>query len=284
MPRRIRYEDEEVAPPAGGVRPFLRSLLHAAVTLVVLAVMLYGAALAISRTGGFRAYVQADLSEAAGFEVALRDARLTPGLALVVEGVAAGRFDAPGTPCLQADRVVLGWSLFSSGGTRLRSLAVETGRLAFARSADGSWTPRPLAGAAEALLRGAGITPDAANPPAAPSLPSLRVTLRGVDVVWWKADRSRLASLAGLSLDVTPVVLPGRRLVHILAAAESVEPVEGARGGPLRIEYLWGGGGRIVLGGPTNEPAPPAGLGSIPGIGSGKAGTGGREPGVGSRE
>ena len=283
MPRRIRYEDEEVAPPAGGVRPFLRSLLHAAVTLVVLAVMLYGAALAISRTGGFRAYVQADLSEAVGFEVALRDARLTPGLALVVEGVAAGRFDAPGTPCLQADRVLLGWSPFASGGSRLRSIAVETGRLAFARTADGSWTPRPLAGAAEALLRGAGIDPDAARP-SAPPRSSIRVTLRGVDVVWWKADRSTLASLSGLSLDVTPVDLPGRRLVHILAAADSADPAGDGRGVPLRIEYLWGGGERIVLGGATNGTSPPAGLGPIPGIGSGKAGAGNREPGAGRRE
>lgn len=276
MPRRIRYEDEDAPPPAGGPRSFLRSLVHAAVTIAVLAAMLYGASLAISRTGGFRDYIQADLSEALGFEIALHDARLTPGLDLVVEGIAAGRLDAPGTPCLQVDRAVLGWTPFASGGTRLRSIAVETGRLAFARSADGTWTPRLLSGVAEVLLRGAGIDPDGPGaPPAAAGL-GLRIALRGMDVVWWKADRTRQAACSGLSLDVTPVILPGRRMVHVLAAASSFEPADGRGGGPFRVEYLWGGNERIVLGGATNAP-PPAGLGPIPGLGAGGPEAGPRE-------
>jgi len=274
MPRRIRYEDEEAPRPPGGPRSFLRSLVHAAVTLAVLAAMLYGAALAISRTGGFRDYVQADLSEALGFEVALHDARLTPGFALVVEGVAAGRFDSPGTPCIQADRAVVGWSLLAPEGTRLRSIAVETGRLAFARAADGTWTPRPLAGAAGLLLQGAADESGGPGPPAA--VPGLRIALRGVDVVWWKADRSRQAACTGLSLDLTPVVLPGRRMVHVLAAAESFEST-GGQAGPLRSEFLWGGDGRIALGVETRPAAAPDGLGPIPGIGGGRTGAGRRE-------
>jgi hypothetical protein len=295
MPRRIRYEEDESAPAPGGVRSVIRSLAHTAGTLAVLAVMLYAAALAISRTGGFRSYVQAEISESLGFDVAVLDARLTPGLALVIEGITAGRFDAPGTPCVRADRATIDWSLFPSGGSRLRSIAVETGQLAFAQGADGSWTPRPLADVAEALVQGSGLGLDgiraavrkaagASAPPVAmvprsaapPTLPARRVTVRGVDVIWWKADRSTLASLTGLDVEITPVEVPGRRMLHILAGAKSFARAGGEWISPLQIECLWGGGERILLNAAAGAP-PAAGLGPIPGIGDGRPGAGSRE-------
>ncbi|MBU4461349.1 MAG: hypothetical protein KJ579_12325, partial [Verrucomicrobia bacterium] len=87
MPRRIRYEEEDARRGTGGIGSAFRALVRAAVTLVVLAVMLYGAAMAISRTGGFRSYIQAEISAALGFDVAVGETKLTPGLVLVIEGI-----------------------------------------------------------------------------------------------------------------------------------------------------------------------------------------------------
>lgn len=283
MPRRIRYEDEDARRGAGGIGAAFRTLVRAAVTLVVLAAMLYGAALAISRTGGFRSYIREELSAALGFDVAVGDTKLTPGLVLVIEGLTAGRFDAPGTPCVRADRLTVGWSPISSGGTRLRSVTVETGLLAFAQGPEGDWTPRPLAGVAEALIQGAGlgldeirgaVRPKAGSAPSsktaageASAFPVQRVAVRGLDVIWWKADKSKLASLAGLNAQVTPVEVPGRRMIHILADAKSFERTGGEWISPLRIECLWGGGERIVLNAAAGAPpAPAAGIGPIPGL------------------
>jgi hypothetical protein len=283
MPRQIRYEDEDARPGTGGIGSAFRALVRAAVTLVVLAAMLYGAAMAISRTGGFRSYVQAEISTALGFEVAVGETKLTPGFVLVIDGIAAGRFDAPGTPCVRADRLTVGWSPVPSGGTRLRSVSVETGLLAFAQGPEGDWAPKPLAGVAEAIIQGAGLGLDEirgavrAKAGSAPSskpaggtataFPVQRVVVRGMDVVWWKADKSKLASLAGLNVQVTPVEVPGRRMIHILADATSFERTGGEWISPLRVECLWGGGERIVLNAAAGaSPVPAAGIGPIPGL------------------
>lgn len=283
MTRQIRYEDEDGPRRAGGIGAAFRALVRAVVTLIVLAAMLYGAALAISRTGGFRTYVQSEIADALGFDVVVGDTKLTPGFDLVIDGITAGRFDAPGTPCVRADRLTVGWSLISSGGTRIRSVAVETGLLAFAQGPEGNWIPKPLAGVAGALIQGAGLglaeirsavrskagsAPSSKVAPGGASAFSVqRVAVRGLDVLWWKADKSKLASLAGLNVQVTPVEVPGRRMIHILADAKSFERTGGEWISPLRVECLWGGGERIVLNAAAGaSPAPPIGIGPIPGL------------------
>jgi hypothetical protein len=97
-----------------------------------------------------------------------------------------------------------------------------------------------------------------------------------VDVIWWKADRSTLASLTGLDVEITPVEVPGRRMLHILAGAKSFARAGGEWISPLQIECLWGGGERILLNAAAGAP-PAAGLGPIPGIGDGRPGAGSRE-------
>ena len=282
MAKRIRYEDDKRnADGPSRFRSAVRSIRHLVVTLLALALMLYGAALTISRTGGFRAYVQSEVSEQLGFDVAVASAALTPRMELEISGITAGRPDAPGTPCVRADRVQIGWSLRPAPGIgRVRSIRVETGVVAFAQGADGSWVPSILAGAADELVKGAGLglddlrrapapaAPEAVqpNPPAAGPPGLCRVVVRGLDVLWWKADRTKLAAIEGLDVDVTPMDVPGHRVLHIRASARSYERTRGEWISPFQVECLWGDGQRTLLNAALGAPPgpEPAALPSAP--------------------
>ena len=72
---------------------------------------------------------------------------------------------------------------------------------------------------------------------------------------WWKADKSKLAFIDDLDVELTPVDdIPGRHLFHIRAGAKSFERTGGEWISPLSIECLWGDGERIMLNASAGEP------------------------------
>ncbi len=242
MTRHIRYEEE----PAEGAMPSRPSfagpggaLYGVVVGGVAIAGILYAAALAISRTPGFRQYVANDLEARWGADVSVASARLTPGLELAMDGVAVT--GAAGQAFLRgrADRVrVGGWF----GG---RNRIVVTGGEAEWRldEAEAARTTNPPARIGAWLAVALDLIP--ANPETHGIGPALE--LRGCSAVWRGTDGKPAAEAAGLLLHWTPVEVPGRRFVHVRAHVQRLRRPGAEAEGPLDLECLLAGEARFDL-------------------------------------
>lgn len=281
MARRIRYDDDAAPGSPGVVQSAIRTVRRLITTLAILAIMLYAAVLALSRSNGFRSYVETGLSEALGVEVSLIRVYITPGLELVMEDAVAGHPDQPGAAGAKAGRIVVNGSPWRPAGRRIRSVSVENGSLSLAPDASGAWAPAAVSAPIEALIHGAGldlqdmrpskggaeaggtIPPVSIAAPRAAVSPVPHLRLKGVSIVWWKADRTRLAAIEQLDAELTPVDLPGRVMTHLRMEAGAFNGPGGEWISPFRAECLWGGDQRIVLdaalGAPRPAPPPAAG-------------------------
>jgi hypothetical protein len=218
--------------------------------------------------------VETSLSEALGMEVSLIRVYVTPKLELVMEDAVAGHPDQPGVAGAKAGRIVVKGSPWRPAGRRIRSVSVENGSLSLAPDATGAWTPAAVSAPIEALIRGAGLDLQDVRPPRSgaeaggriPPLPIagpraiaspiFHLRLKGVSIVWWKADRSRFAAIEQLDAELTPVDLPGRIMTHLRMEAGAFNGPGGEWISPFRAECLWGGDQRIVLDAALGAPRP----------------------------
>lgn len=278
MPEQIVFEDEEAPAPRGRHHGWLRRLVFSSVVVIV---MLYVAALGISRTEGFSAFAMERLSAATGLEMTARQVSLSPGMVLHVADLRSGRTAASAGPGFQAARATLVLRLRPGPGWgKIVSCSAEDGWISFAKDVAGAWRPAALSGAASWLhaieIPGleALVPPGAAAPAperTAPEperreedinverLPSVAVALRNIDVSWWGAGSNRLAALHDVDLDVTPDALAGRKVVHVRFSAETFESERGGSVSPVTFECLWCGPRRLLLECALGAPRPPAG-------------------------
>ena len=290
--RPVPGEETPAPPPPRPPKPPRGDALGGCLsTLVIVAAILYVSALIISHTAGFRTFTARKLAESLDGDVALRDAHPTLRLDLVLDGLTNGTPDTPGTAGLRAERVRLGWSFLRRPGCgRLRRLEFEKGRISFAQSGDGSWKPEVLSKAAAWLDEGTAFAsqalalptraartpapPGGAEATAAPEkapekkeAPSAdagdwngrEVAFSGLDVVWWDAASNRMAIVRGLQATVTPVTVPGRRLVHVAMHADSLDRERGPSMRNASLELILSGKEKFLLdlrlgGGATNAP------------------------------
>ncbi len=252
----------EAEAPARRLQP-LRALRRFVGTVIGLALILYVSALAASRTAGFRGLVAARLGEWLGDKVEVGATALTPRLALRLDRIVWGRPDTPGAASLRVDRLRIepDWPWRPS---RLRAVIARGVSVAFAESAEVGWQPAWLARRAaefESWLGDdfmrfcSGAAPAAPPAPvAADTVPKssatprrLRLEMSEAEAAWWNAAGERMAHLEGLRLEVTPVSLPGRELLHVRVAADRVERARGICAERIRVEFLDTGRQRLLL-------------------------------------
>ena len=218
MSRRDAVEDQ----PSGDLaRRFF-------VTLLVLAVLAYLAALLVGRTDGFRHMVEQRLGERWSLPVRVEQVRLLPDGSLRLRGLTGGAVDGPGMTIEEARVSVSLPAALVPGRSPVRRVGVREGSWIFRRDDGGDWQPAAFAGDAAALAARLGLDPPG-------PLPAVRFTeaghvlqLAAVDARWEDVDAVPLVAIQGLSLDTARSRLLDREFRY-----------ERITAGPRSVEQLW---------------------------------------------
>ena len=220
------------------------------VTVVVLLLVLYGAALILSRTDGFRDLVEQRLRERWDWPVVVERAELNPALTLVLEGVGSENDAADGAGFSVA-AMRSRWSLWGAiipGRATVRSVEARGGAATLKRDADGDWQPAFLARVAGELAAFAGIElngkdGDAASPP---SVSIINVQLSDTNLTWLDRNDQAMASLTGLTFKSNETQWSGRNLRHQFLSADRIHDTGATRRDVVR-ERLYVDGTPIDL-------------------------------------
>ncbi|HMP90330.1 MAG TPA: hypothetical protein PJ991_09005 [Kiritimatiellia bacterium] len=144
--RKRDFRQETSEPHVAPKVSFLESITRFWVTIFIIAIILYVAALLISRTDGFRGIVRQRLEMLSGMNLSIGRVHATPGLDLVLEDIRESVTNDVTVGRLQIKRVELMWRLaplIRGTGWPLTYLHVENGHVLFAQKSDGTWTPWP---------------------------------------------------------------------------------------------------------------------------------------------
>jgi hypothetical protein len=287
MPRKkVKAWREDEAPrrtPWSHVRTTYRAVRT---TLVVL-VILYVAALAATRTDGFRDVVASRLEQHFGLPVKIESVAASPRFDLTLRGLVTEGTRQKNSPGLRAHQVVLGWAwgdLWRHGRVGLRRLELERCVITFARDDQQAWQPADLVPLSEFLAkwlqldlgpaasasnaatvavaeRPAGtpepdaLEPEVEKPAAAAGRAAARalqdghlsVALRRSEITWWGDGDVPLAAVEGVSLTATPVRLPNRTLTHYHLKLEHAAGAKGLSVSDMTLEVLDTGDQQLVL-------------------------------------
>lgn len=254
----------------------VRTLVRAAQTLLVIGLILYGAALVASRTDGFRDVVASRLERHLGVPVKIDAVSANARFDLTLRGVVTEGTRHKNSPGIRAHRVKLAWSwaqFVRQGRPGLRHLDLERCVITFARDDQQNWQPADLAPLSEFLAKwlqlDLGTPADAASVSAVKAEASgaagrpaadagraaaralqdgrMSVALRRSEVTWWGDGEVPLAAVEGVSLTATPVELPNRTLTHYHLKLERASAAQGLSVSDLTLELLDTGDQQLVL-------------------------------------
>jgi len=261
-------ENPTAARPAGW-RPWHR-LCGLVSTALLLSGILYGTALALSRTSGFRRLLADHLGAHLGEAAELDAAALMPNGTLRLANVRFGDPEKSGAPAVRIRRagLALDWPWHPH---RLRAFEADDMELRFTRTAKGGdWSPQRLSSVGVGIGRWIGL----AFPfwrPAADDAADLahrsegndegdgvrggfprddmptRIHLRNATISWWDEDGVCRAGAEGLDLEATTVALPNRRLTHVRLSADRLQGARGEEFVDLRAEFIAVGPHRLLL-------------------------------------
>lgn len=252
--------------------PFAR-LVSIVTTLLILAAILYGGALLLSRTAGFGEIVRGRLETHLPLKFKIGGCALTPSLALVLTEVRAETPDHPLGAGVSARRVVARWNwrgvLF--GGDALRELHAEGVDLHYALDAAGRWQPESFGQLSRwtaariqlDLARYTNLADRTAAP--APSAPADELDLFGEQRVeitdalihWQVVADSEIARVEEASLTSSSVALPNRKVTHLLFGFRRADTAQGFRAGERQMELFEYDDRQVWMSGaPTNNPPP----------------------------
>lgn len=242
MKRRRHQEDEPEDEVVYKYRRGLGARIGGLVlTVAIVTLILYGAALAVSRTDGFRSMVAEKVSDWSGLPVDIESASLTPGLDLVLNGLrtAEGEDGAE----LKISRARVEWSLVSFltwGKSAVRAVDLQAGSIQFRPDHQGRWQPAWMHVPFVDMIEGSGhslsntsaaVTPTAtgdskpdgdtaaglSTASAGAFWEDVALRIRDGHLTWQASDDRVAASVSGLNLTVTPLFAPLRTLHHFQA-------------------------------------------------------------------
>lgn len=283
MPRKkVKAWREEEAPRRSLWSP-VRTTYRAVRTTLVVLVILYVAALAATRTDGFRDVVASRLEKHFGIPVKIESVAASPRFDLTLRGLVTEGTRQKNSPGLRAHQVVLGWAwgdLWRHGRVGLRSLDLERCVITFARDDEQAWQPADLVPLSEFLAKWlqldlsppatasnaapentvveekpAALEPAVEKPAAAAGRAAARalqdghlsVALRRSEITWWGEGEVPLAAVEGVSLTATPVRLPNRTLTHYHLKLEHAAGAKGLSVSDMTLEVLDTGDQQLVL-------------------------------------
>jgi len=243
-----------VADSAVSLRGPWRRIRGAVSTLLVLMLIAWITAQAISRTAGFRKLAADFVSGRWGIPAEIGRSAWQWNGALQIGDVRLGE---AANPAFRARHVRLEFDWPWRPG-RVRGLVIEDAELQLTRTPEGEWQPRRLADFATHLDRWVrqalpGPSPSPGNPPSATvpnmsargdaarggAIPWPRLTVRRGQLSWRDADGSLLAQVEGLHLEAAATRLQGRLLLHVRFAADHLHSLRGEELNSVRAELLW---------------------------------------------
>ncbi len=262
--RKVRVEEVEAAEGRGLAFRFV-------VTTLVLLVILYVVALAISRTAGFRYSVQERVHARLDLPITLEKTWLDLALNLHMKGLRSESIEQEGMPGISFERVEIGWSflrLLQPGRRAADRIVLKSGTVSLSRDERGRWIPAVLSelGARVAQWAALGVpvgggekkqaAPEepSADRPAKPgaSKPSMwrdaHIALEDVNLHWWGPDGQTLAAARGIRLMSSQVRLPNRDMSHYLLSIDRAWTGAGEQLNGLKLELISTDSQNIVLG------------------------------------
>lgn len=208
-------------------KPQRKGRLRAVVTvLFVVLLILAVSGIFVSRTVGFRKYIQERIRENTGAEFNVESCRISWPYDLVLDNVKLAPRDAGSRGGMSFREVRIGLR----AGFEKR--VVLTGcRLTLIRTPEGGWEPREMEGFGD--LKGV----EDLSTVMADLDEAVRMEIRNGRVEWLDAQGAPVSSIEGLEFRMTPVRVPGRRMYHFhLEAREVLRP----GGGRIRdVEREW---------------------------------------------
>lgn len=262
--RKVRVEEVESEEGRGLAFRF-------AVTTLVLLVILYVVALAISRTAGFRYSVQERVHTRLDLAITLEKAWLDLALNLHMKGLRSESIEQEGAPGITFERVEIGWSfrrLLQPGRRAVDRIVLKSGTVSLSRDERGRWRPAVLSELGARLAQWAALDVPAGGgekKPAAPDEPAevspatsgsprpsiwrdAQIVLEDVNLHWWGPDGQTLAAARGIRLTSSQVRLPNREIAHYLLSIDRAWTGAGEQVNGLKLELIATDAQNIVLG------------------------------------
>lgn len=213
------------------------------VLFVILPAVLYITLLAVSHMDAFRVFVRDQIQAFIGWPVEIERAHLSPGLNLVLEGVANCDGLIAGQPGFQAQRVRIAVSLvdlWTRRGSPVRRWEAENVYWSLARDESGMWQPAFFARLTARLgtwlgCEEFGIKDSAAE--SAPWLEACPVHLRGGRVIVY-GPREALAEWLGLEWETEVFELGSNTILFRRVKASHVTCAPGITAHNARVEFL----------------------------------------------
>jgi len=224
-----RGEMRIVSPGEGHMNAILRFVLTATILLVI--VLATGAVLA--RTDGGRSLIEDRLGKKLAIEVSVARSRIALPYALVLEDVASKDFADGHAAGFRVEEVRLSASSVRRLNVRLRGVEAV-----LVRDEEENWLPECLSRLGDLPVlpidecsRVTGAIRD-------------RISLHARDglIVWRNDQGHTMASADGVSFDMVPVRMPGRRMFHCKAVVDEVLRPDMKRMTKVRREWLAGDG------------------------------------------
>ena len=229
----------------------LRALRTALITLAIILMVLYVAALIIGRTDGFRALLTPRLEAIVGFPVKVDRISLDLRFGLSLRDVRATQLDPVRGAVFAAERIDIRWrwsDILTRGRPGVARLEVVRPTLRFDRQSDGTWSPAPMADLGSFIAGRLQLAVDLTHAVHQVSLQDrllaehTALSLRRADLSWWRGEAVPFASAEGVTLLATPIALPGRTISHILLKVSRAISADGSAQQHVVLETLDGEG------------------------------------------
>jgi hypothetical protein len=250
-------------------RSLFRRLVAGGLWLAVICAILYGSALLLARTAGFRSVLAEQIEQRSGVKVNIARSALDWKLNLWLDGITSDSPANVGEPMIEALGVRLDWGL-EKGRLRLMNLRVEGAQVRLVQGEDGEWLPgflAPLANKVTRLGQLGSVNTIMKEAPArtaetAPAetkkqvesgvkagafFENMNVTIEGAVISWWSGG-NELASITGLDFVSRNVEFPGRNFQYYQVKAARAELGDHRKVDNLSFEMLSTEGRNIVLG------------------------------------
>ena len=249
------------------------ALLRFVVTAILLVSIAYVAVYLAMGTDGFRSYVAEYLGDRLGMPVKIRGSKATPSLNLVLNGVTVRLTGDVSRAEFRVTEAKVDWRLLGRGQrdrSMLQRIALRDCALIMELQGDGHWEPAFAGRLGDWLSQQCGLKIEKPKPAApAPrvdekvekeSKPAAEKTeldpsqwksgvfsLGDGKITWLNSEGGEMAMVEGLSLDITPLVVPQRKLVHYRASISRGRFEGGRQVYNLVYESLKTGKDEIVL-------------------------------------
>lgn len=261
MPRqRARFWEDPPPPPPKRKHP-LRTAWNVFTTLWILAIIAYVTGWFVGRTDGFRSIVEQHLARVLGFSVRIARVSVDGHYNLTLEDVRSDDASRARESYATAQRIKIHWrwrKMLATLSPAVERIEVDRLTVAFQRDELGQWAPVrmvPLGKTLADALR-LPIDPDFAgatngHPPSISGIfeqnDAFAIRIRRGNISWWPTVSAPSASMESLNVDLTPIDLPGRLMIHGSVTVKRVASLDGPAYQDVAVEWLDLGDRQISL-------------------------------------